>query len=394
MSRVASEPSDVLDLDEVRRVAARPPVFIVGCPRSGTTLLRLVLDSHAEIAVPYETTFIIPIGRDPRVGSWSVAEVAERIIDHHWFFVLELTPEEVRDAVTELRPADVAQLLRMLFAMHAVRHGKELWGDKTPLQVLHMRELAELFPDARFVHAIRDGRGVSASLASMPWGPGSPVAGALTWRICVAAGQRAGAWLGPDRYREIRLEDFVADPEATSRTLCDFLRLPFDPSMLRYNERADDRILPQHADWQGGLRREPTSGLRDWKKGLSRHDVASLELLLGATLSRLGYEVPPRLGARAAAGAWAWAVLAVMAFPLNDSWAWMAGILVGASNRRVRYMSELNRIVFSLRSLDRRLRRAAGGRRGQDGPQRPSPVAAPASPGADEKGVERSHRHD
>src|SRR4051794_27962840 len=125
--------------------------FVVGCSRSGTTLLRALLDAHPLLAVPPESHFAVAprlrrLGRDP------------------WFRLWGIEPPD-------LRGLDVADAVRAVFAAYAAAQGKPRYADKTPHYVSHLPLLAERFPEARFVHVVRDGRDVALSLLEVPWGP-------------------------------------------------------------------------------------------------------------------------------------------------------------------------------------------------------------------------------
>jgi hypothetical protein len=159
---------------------------------------------------------------------------------------------------------------------------------KMPNYVLHITRLAELFPDAQFVHVLRDGREVSASLVERPWGPRRAVAAALQWVRSVRTGLSAGRALGPERYMEVRLEDLVADPEQRLREICRFLAEEYVPGMLDYPERASAAPLAGTRDHEH-VGRPPTAGLRDWRAKLSARDQAAVEAACRDLLAELGY---------------------------------------------------------------------------------------------------------
>ena len=269
--------------------------FIVGCGRSGTTLLRAMLDSHPELAVPAETKFIARMGAARRRYERPAGFDAERFVDdmfrrtaleERW----ELSRSDVTSALRKYPPDDYAQAVRRVFATMAEQRGKTRYGNKTPIHVMSMPLLAEIFPEARFVHLVRDGRDVALSYLETEFGPKTIVDGALHWRRHVGRGRATGRGLGPSRYHEVKYEDLVAAPESVLRLICTFLELPFHPHMLAYHERADEVIggikLPQYHQ---GLRRPPAS-LRNWKTEMDPLDVSRFEAVAGRLLSALGYE--------------------------------------------------------------------------------------------------------
>src|ERR1019366_5806 len=122
-----------------------------------------------------------------------------------------LAADRVRDEVARQRPDNYADLLRCLYELVARDQAKQRWGDKTPHYVYHVHRLIELFPDAQFVHVIRDGREVAASVHACGW-TDSVITAAAWWRRTVVDG-RSWRWLGPKRYHELRLERLIASPE-------------------------------------------------------------------------------------------------------------------------------------------------------------------------------------
>jgi hypothetical protein len=290
-----------------------PPAFgfFVGCGRSGTTLLRAMFDSHPDLAVPDEVSFVIRLARPHyalRYG-WPRRFDAERAADlivanaswRRW----GIPPAEGRAALVDPPPASFAEMVRRAFADWAARAGKPRYADKTPMHVLHLRRLARLFPEARFVHLVRDGRDVALSYRSVAWGPETVEEAALLWRRRVGAGRRSGRRLGPDRYREVRYEDLVAEPERVARELCAFVDLAWDDAMLRYPARAGEVIAAtRFPEAHRRLRLPPTPGLRDWRTQMPADDVARFEAIAGAELRAHGYETaapspPVRARARA-----------------------------------------------------------------------------------------------
>ena len=126
-----------------------------------------------------------------------------------------------------------------LYLAYAHQQGKPRAGDKTPFHLLHIERLADAFPEARFVHIVRDGRDVVPSILGMSFGPDRFAEAVLFWQRRVEQGLDGGAALGPERYQEIRYEAMVTDPEAALRDLCPFIGLEYSDEMLRYHERAE-----------------------------------------------------------------------------------------------------------------------------------------------------------
>lgn len=261
------------------------PFFVVGCPRSGTTLVRTILDGHSRLSIPPESHFVVALARRGRRG----AVTLDDIIAHPEFKAWHADEEALRRWVDRAAPTSYRELVSAVFDWYAVNHGKHRWGDKTPGYVSYLPQLLSVFPDAQFVHVLRDGRDVVASMSEQVWGPERPVIGALRWRRKVSAGRRAGARMRADRYIELKLEDLVNDPETKVRDLCDFLGEQFQPTMLEFPARA--RTLFAEDDKVTARVREPlTAGVRDWRSGMSVREQRAVEALCHRQLVRLGYE--------------------------------------------------------------------------------------------------------
>jgi hypothetical protein len=216
----------------------RHPPFpvIVGVPRSGTTLLRFMLCASGVLAIPPETAFI------PRLAAKTdpVGFLAALTAFPTWED-FGLAPEDIRLP----DPFTPAGGLRAFYAAYAARHGTTRAGDKTPVYLGHMPLIAQLFPEAVFVHIIRDGRDVAASWSETWFAPDSdPHALLDRWVAQITAARAAGAGL---RVHELRYEDLVLQPEATLRSLCDVIDLTFDPAMCAPAGTAR-RLLPEHGD--------------------------------------------------------------------------------------------------------------------------------------------------
>ena len=277
-----------------------PPFpFVVGSIRSGTTLLRLMLDAHPLLAIPPESYFPDRLlRRRARYETRSGLDLGRLVEDllthpelHHLRDNWKLPADLVRNRLAADRPASLPDAIRALYSLYARVRAKPRYGDKTPVFVLKIDELASVFPESRFVHVIRDGRDVTLSVLSLdhPDHPHGVPAIAKAWAKWVRAGRRAGGRLGAERYREVRYEQLVEDPVAVLRGLCGFLELDYDPAMLRYYEHGLDSI-PAHERWQHPHVAEPPSvGLRDWRKSMAADDLAAFEAIAGKSLADAGY---------------------------------------------------------------------------------------------------------
>ena len=256
-------------------------------------MLRAMLDSHPDLAIPPESYFIVHLADLwPPESQIDEAVYLERLSEHERFVLWDLPIDEVRREFEERRPETYADAIRATFHAYARSKGSERWGDKTPIYVEHIDFLADLFPDARFIHLVRDGRDVALSFLERSWGPQTIEEGAQRWKARVCAGRRSGQALDPSRYTELRYEHLIDDAEGALRRVCEFVELPFDPTMLTYYQRANEVIAgTKYPEQHTGVTRPPTKGARDWRSQMTAAQVAEFEAVAGGLLGELGYEL-------------------------------------------------------------------------------------------------------
>src|SRR5919106_1319653 len=185
--------------------------------------------------------------------------------------------------------ARYAEVMEAAYCAYARAQGKRRWGDKTPRYVMHIPLLGSLWPDARFIHLIRDGRNVALSYANVPFGPKNVAMAAKLWSDRVQVGLRDGRALGGKRYLEISYEDLVEDPEGETKDLCEFLHLDFDPEMLNYSEAGAGAALSRAKSFNPHVTQPPKPQLRSWEASMRDDHVEIFEAVAGDVLSELGY---------------------------------------------------------------------------------------------------------
>jgi hypothetical protein len=282
-----------------------PIPFFVGRSRSGTTLLRAIFDSHPDLAIPPEAHFLVPMAkfrdRYERRDGFDVDRFCKDLSRQESFGWWHLDSTGL-DRMMLTPPSSFTEAIRILYASYARKQGKVRYGDKTPDNAEHLMLINELFPEARFVHIIRDGRDVALSQIDHGFMAGLPHA-AFFWGRLVRRARDAGERLGDGRYLEIRYEELVRDPVTVVSRVCTFLQLSFHPEMLRYFERADEILYPRMSHDEN-VRRPPTAGLRDWQTQMPPSDVAVFEVIAGDSLTAAGYQrvaLKPGFTARARA---------------------------------------------------------------------------------------------
>ena len=268
-----------------------PPLIVLGVGRSGTTLLRVMLDRNSQLAIPYETFFVPQLahrhGRRPQLDKF-IEDLGRLRTLYDW----GITPEDVRPRLHD--GMTTREAIGAIFETFAERQGKTRWGDKTPLYMQQLPLLERLFPDARWVHLVRDGRDAALSFLELPAGfsgktwaqPRTVAQFAARWRTEILAARRLGRHAG-GRYLELRYEDLVAYPERELGRVCEHAALAWEPGMLDHTRVSDAANMPEHRN----LAQPPTPGLRDWRSQMSREDALAFEEVAGDILRGAGYEL-------------------------------------------------------------------------------------------------------
>ena len=259
----------------------KAPIFIGGAGRSGTTLLRVILDSHPNIACGPELK-VTPI----------VADLWQK-------FQTTLSPP-LKEYL--LSRSDINQIFRQmllsLLEKYRLQSGKTRIAEKSPNNVFFFQHLHQIFPDSPLIHLIRDGRDVVCSLLTMNWV--NPQTGqrvdyiqnarkaAEYWAAAVTAGRKAGA--NPSirqRYLELRYEDLTLNPEETLQRLFSFIDEPWEPSVLEYHKRR--RNLAGESSAEQVSKPLYTAAIGRWKKDMAADDLGAVTHVAGNLLRELGY---------------------------------------------------------------------------------------------------------
>ena len=283
-----------------------PAPFIVGVGRSGTTLLRLMLDAHPELTIPPETHFAPELIKAAGRRRASADGLADIVVAQRQWGDFGLDDAALRGRFAALDRVDAASALRAFYGLYAERSGKPRWGDKTPIYVERMRELSAALAEARFVHLIRDGRDVALSRMRRALDEPPPVGRvARNWKRRIRDARRQARDL--PHYMELRYEDLVADTEAALRRVCELVELPYDAAMLDYHEHAADRLGEMAGDLPatGGKAHRPGSErlaahalaseppreerIAAWREQMRPEDVRTFEAEAGDLLDELGY---------------------------------------------------------------------------------------------------------
>lgn len=275
-------------------MSARPPfrgpLFLVGMPRSGTKLLRSLLNRSSRVGIPDVETELYPywVGRWSGWGDLSRRENFSRFyaeVTRLPYFVYQaklvgvIPEQEWYSACREYSPAGVFEALIRRDA--AVPLGSDrIWGDKSPSYVHHLPMLKAHFPEARFLHIIRDARDHALSMKKA-WGK-HPIRAAQRWVDGVEAARR-DARAFPESYVELRYEDLLYDPEPLVRRCCAHLEIEFDVAML------DPGKVTENLGDARGVKGLKVDNAEKWRTAMDPALREQIERISGPTLRSLGY---------------------------------------------------------------------------------------------------------
>jgi hypothetical protein len=253
-------------------------ILIGGCGRSGTTMLRELVNRHSRIAIGPETAILCDIINPSRLATeWGTTEA------------------DVRRRMGSSR--SIVEFAQGFFRDYAHKHGKARWGDKTPRNIRYVQRLLNQFPNSKFIHIIRDGRDVACSLRNHPKENirhGKVVPNTVNRPIWLCARRwidDTGLGLmfrGHPRVLEVRYEQLVLEPEAELRRICDFLGEQYESAMLDASQDADlkrTRLMNNQNAGEAVNRKS----LARWKSDLSAAERKEFVRIAGELLIALGY---------------------------------------------------------------------------------------------------------
>jgi hypothetical protein len=279
----------------VYRDADDRPIFIGACPRSGTTLLRSMLNTHPNVAIPRETRFLPAVWENR--ARWRDLDdidtrdrLASLITDISWTRADRLdTPIDELTKRLMAAPPTLGSVLGTCLESYAQATGKRRWGDKRPMYARYLDAVFSLFPDAQYINVIRDPRASVASMRKLDWFDGAVAPGLDLWERSVRAVDPWRDVLHDDQYTDIRYEDLVADPTALLTGLADYLGLSADsvPVMLTFHEHVDETVTKYHSRLSEPI---STDSVRAWEDILDPDEVALIEHVTRRWMDRFGYD--------------------------------------------------------------------------------------------------------
>lgn len=286
-----------------------PMPIIVGAARSGTTLLRFMLDSHSDLAIPPETGFLPELAKiestDKNWHETVLKCLTQTPRESPTWPDFQISVEEMRAALAKVPSGNTREAARQFYRVYAQRFGKKRFGDKTPAYCRNMQAIEQLLPEAAFIHLIRDGRDVACSLRPLWFSPSKDWK-ELAQRWCDDVNQARQAGASCKRYLEIHYETLLESPESTLRKICAHLELDFEPATLSYFERAPQRLQEHQGrtregreEWLSQQQRhsqqwrttQPLDRTRvgAWKEAMSQDEHTQFCQVAGGLLRSLGY---------------------------------------------------------------------------------------------------------
>ena len=251
------------------------PIFIVGCERSGTTILRLMLNEHSRIALPPQTKFSRKLyKRRLLFGNLVIKENRKKIIQ--WMLErknnTKLIDLKLDDKVLEKiwnKCTTLGAIIASVFQQYSLERNKPRWGDKRPYYIRYITQLFRLYPDAQIIHVVRDGHDCLASLKKMPWWGKNVIFSMLNWRHAIRIGSNT-ANVYKNQFMEIRYEDLIKEPESQLEQICEFLNESYEPEMINFHLNAQQNIPEYKKPWHYKTSKPLTATfIGQWRKELS-----------------------------------------------------------------------------------------------------------------------------
>jgi hypothetical protein len=264
-----------------------PPIFIVGSPRSGTTLLRNMLNRHPRIAICRETQFNHYIySRRTAFGDLRNEDNRCRLVKEY-LSTSRMRRSGIETAGLEERllrdGTSYASLFASLMEHFAESEGKQRCGEKTPQHALLTETFCEWYPGAAIIHLVRDPREVVASLQRVPWASNSVVVNTRMWIDCNLAARKSS---NRPEYLMVRYQNLVSQPEQELARICGHLHEDYSPSMLVPAEETTS-----YSSWSQRAKAPVTSErLGKWREQLTEQDVELVEWVAGPHLESFGYK--------------------------------------------------------------------------------------------------------
>jgi len=275
---------------------AEAPIFIIGTERSGTNLLRLMLDAHPDIAVPHPPHILKNFfDLEPLYGDLGVdSRFMTLINDVLGMIALHPYPWRINlDADTIFQSCRDRSLVSIFFAIYdqySTTKGKQRWACKSTFMIRHVALVRRYFQSAKFIYLVRDGRDVAASARETIFNHYSAYYSACLWRQEQRDGIHWLEKLGDKEILLVKYEELVHDPEITLRSLCTFLDVQFHPEMLEYFKTEEAKRSGALSEaWRNTAKPVQGESVGRFRRVLSEGDIALFETLAREELLYFSY---------------------------------------------------------------------------------------------------------
>lgn len=274
------------------------PIFIVGAPRSGTTLLRLLLNNNSQISIPEETWYFTDLDKEKDKllanDNWQY-EISLKLFQHTRRHFPSLTFEEIHDFLKSTSRDNWPNIVATVNLIYLKQQNKKRWGDKTPGYVTELPLIKKLFPDAKIIHIIRDPRDVIPSIINFEEvGPKNKEFKYIVnyYKTVVSKGRADGRFYFQNNYLEVNYESLLKDPDKFLITICEFLNVPFEKEMLDFYKTSHQSVPGW--DWHQKTKSPiDQTNIGKWKKKMNPSDITYIQLACKKIIKDIGFEIVP-----------------------------------------------------------------------------------------------------
>ena len=267
------------------------PIFIVGVPRSGTTLLRLILTSHSRICIPPESTFFIDLAEkydSDNILRNNTKDFIAELYENKKFQEWNIDKSYLEQKLEENQPFSYSECISLIYELYLTKNSSSacIWGDKNPTYIYNIDSIFQYFPQARVIHIVRDLRAVYASLKKISenklWGENSSnftihsVSDMWNKALDISINYK-----NDKRFCLLKYEDLVSQPQKEINKLCQWLNLDFEREMLSFHQKnVDKNLVPKHRlKWHENTLMPINSNKTDsWRDKLSQIEIEEIEI--------------------------------------------------------------------------------------------------------------------
>ena len=274
-----------------KKVDEEKPIFIVGAPRSGTSLLREILNRHPRIGICDETYFFYYVyWRRNKFGDLGIIDNRIRLVDN--YLKLERIKRlytdtiQLREKLVE-KAEDYTSFFISLLSYFASEKGKIRCGEKTPQHARHVQTLCHMYPESLIIHIVRDPRAVVESVIRMPWASKNLVTNSRDWRSLNFAACQISQL---PNYLLVYYEQLVKDPVSQTKRICDFLGESYSPQMLVGKEIGQGESTADEWWFERSKREISEDRVNSWQDVLSQSQIQIIELIAQPMMKQFGYE--------------------------------------------------------------------------------------------------------